>query len=1193
MKLKNNYNLNLIKMNEKKYNQRPVNQKFICESLKQDIISLSNIKRKFNDIIKKNQLINPKFFLNPDKSYQNKGNITPRLELNINHIENNYKSMRNLEKKIYKRFYKFYQTNEDVYNIKIINEIISNENSHIVAEFKDFLIKDDYSEFIQKFYKKTEIIPLLKQIFEYYKLSSVVYPNYILLPENKYIYRNIQKKQKIIDDQQEQEEKYNDEEFKKKNLTDRNNSLNKSEKLFDSKIIDSILNQSNTSQIQKFVFGFSNENSLDLGENNLINLVKNIKTAEENSYSKFLEKNKLLDKNIEIDFNNKEKNKKNINDKQNILNTCYVKNVNKIKQFINNNNSTNNNKLSSRNNKNYIDLPEFGKTYSHFSSNLINLKNIINKAGNKYCLFINKDKENKLKVNKNKTPINNKNFKIIKDKNLILEKENIKENEILVNKIKKDKNHGRNNKKNLFDLISKNQVNSLNKILKSDWNININNSNNLKSDNFNIKKPILISKEKKNKKENNTKQNLLFIQNLEFSKKQAKEKNKLIKKSVIKELLSLCSSNKETWRTSQLTESQRELGHSVNKSERKKKSIKNINQNIMKNNKNISDIITDIHGKNKNNILRNQNYIKNNKEISLDIEHNNNENKIYFKNSYNKISIPINNNFKKENTFTENNLNINSYNERNTIVVNKERDNYKYITEKLININSKNENKYNPINSKDKLIINKNRQMNLNNPLQNNKYANEKSSRNRSNVYHKYSNYAILNMKKLLDINNSIYMNTINSNDKNHSNFTIPHKTISSNIITSKDNLKLNLDYLKQGNLSKNVETNRESLSGNKNSKDIKNIINNNNMIKIKRLKELYPLSAREYNANNAFSIKNYNRVLKKSNKNKTLKNSFNETGINNIIFGYSNSFKKKNKFIKKTQNSKVNNQNLLIANYINKNQDEKNLIKKQKNNTITETNSHQKNKKNIKDHINQTTNNNSNLNSKLIMNFNSSLNNFSISKIKSRNTNDNNSLKEIKTINNKNDEKKNNYGAYSIHSPNIYNSNKKSNKREKCLISNKSINEKNTRYYNIEVNIHNDINNKTLNNKEKISIHKINPNISKQHIKLKSTQFSAGSLNINFNNYTNNYCINYNNSVIANHNKTKYTQIKSKNYKYKRIKNMKSNLKGFPINNIDKLILNKNKNEHFFPFAFTDRNKKVNLFSPINSYSINIPNKK
>ena len=40
-------------MNKNEYQINPYNQKLIYESIKQDILSLANIKSKYNDIIKK------------------------------------------------------------------------------------------------------------------------------------------------------------------------------------------------------------------------------------------------------------------------------------------------------------------------------------------------------------------------------------------------------------------------------------------------------------------------------------------------------------------------------------------------------------------------------------------------------------------------------------------------------------------------------------------------------------------------------------------------------------------------------------------------------------------------------------------------------------------------------------------------------------------------------------------------------------------------------------------------------------------------------------------------------------------------------------------------------------------------------------------------------------------------------------
>lgn len=95
---------------------------------------------------------------------------------------------------------KKYMTSKDFYNVKIINDIIYNEPTHMVAIFKDYLIYDDLSEFLKRFYQDFESIQRLPKICEFYEYNSKVFPNYVNLPENKFMFKNIEKKQKIIDD---------------------------------------------------------------------------------------------------------------------------------------------------------------------------------------------------------------------------------------------------------------------------------------------------------------------------------------------------------------------------------------------------------------------------------------------------------------------------------------------------------------------------------------------------------------------------------------------------------------------------------------------------------------------------------------------------------------------------------------------------------------------------------------------------------------------------------------------------------------------------------------------------------------------------------------------------------------------------------------------------------------------------------
>ena len=106
-------------------------------------------------------------------------------------------------KKIKQILIKKYVNLPQKYNSNIIDNIIYNERSHIVAKFKDYLILDDNGEFLKRYYKYTESILRLPKFYEYYELYSKIFPNYTSIPEGKYFYQNIQKKQKMIDIQEQ------------------------------------------------------------------------------------------------------------------------------------------------------------------------------------------------------------------------------------------------------------------------------------------------------------------------------------------------------------------------------------------------------------------------------------------------------------------------------------------------------------------------------------------------------------------------------------------------------------------------------------------------------------------------------------------------------------------------------------------------------------------------------------------------------------------------------------------------------------------------------------------------------------------------------------------------------------------------------------------------------------------------------
>ena len=161
-----------------------------------------------------------------------------------------------LKSYVHKYFINIYKNSKNDYNIRMIDDILNNESTHLVAEFKDYLIMGDITEFLQKLYNIKDCRKYLPKIYEYYNCSSVIFPNYVNLHESKYIYKNIRKKKKVIDNQQEQEEKK--EEIKKGNI-----KIENKEDFFTTKTFNSILNQTNTSNVKLF-FGIND--NLDINE---------------------------------------------------------------------------------------------------------------------------------------------------------------------------------------------------------------------------------------------------------------------------------------------------------------------------------------------------------------------------------------------------------------------------------------------------------------------------------------------------------------------------------------------------------------------------------------------------------------------------------------------------------------------------------------------------------------------------------------------------------------------------------------------------------------------------------------------------------------------------------------------------------------------------------------------------------------
>ena len=404
---------------------------------------------------------------------------------------NNNNKINNKKRKIHEALVKKYERLFKRYNANIIDNIIYNEKAHIVALFKDRLIFDDNGDFLKRYYQINESLIRLPRFLEYYSLYSKIFPNYTCIPEGKYFYQNIQKKQKMIDIQEKMEfeknkknkvinEKSNsnicDEELTNKNENDKNNKND----VFSTDIINSILNETNEEDIE-LLFNINRDN-ITIEEKNFSEKINDIiKTINE----------------FEIDNKNKKNNK--IKNKEN----CYKK------KELNNESKSHSSKKKIINKTilgSDINKINKGVIFNYFNKSTIRKKNIFQLSNDKKI-----NKSISLKNNNiNKINKNNKNYIKIIEHN-ILQKRQLKskyfKNNVLHNisgntSIKKElsqskKSSGMKNKKpngvassfNIFNInISlRHQIKNFNKINQ------INPILNKREFEIKLKKPILSS----------------------------------------------------------------------------------------------------------------------------------------------------------------------------------------------------------------------------------------------------------------------------------------------------------------------------------------------------------------------------------------------------------------------------------------------------------------------------------------------------------------------------------------------------------------------------------------------------------------------------------------------------------------------------------------------------------------------------
>ena len=212
--------------------------------------------------------------------------ITKKIKLkrNIKRVKNKNIEAKILENIIYNNFILKYKYMTIYYNSIISDRLINNIRSHIVTSFKEFLIFEEIFEFINKYYKKKESSLLLKEIINFYVSNELFFPNYSILLEKNYLLRNIQEKQKLLENKEN-----------KKKKKEKNKEKEDEDNIFTSKVMNSILNQTNTSDAINILGLDKNNNNEDSDIEKIDILIKNVKNIENKDYkNKIFYKKKLI-----------------------------------------------------------------------------------------------------------------------------------------------------------------------------------------------------------------------------------------------------------------------------------------------------------------------------------------------------------------------------------------------------------------------------------------------------------------------------------------------------------------------------------------------------------------------------------------------------------------------------------------------------------------------------------------------------------------------------------------------------------------------------------------------------------------------------------------------------------------------------------------------------------------------------------
>ena len=411
--------------------------------------------------------------------------------------------------------------------------LMENANTHLVSLFKDYLLYDDNTEFFKEYYTKDDIYERLKTIYDYYESSSYLFPNYTVINEGKYIYRNIIKKQKLIDYLEDLEDKKKEKEEKKAKKKNLNLYQNQNEQnsscfdVFDSKVYNNIIKETgNDSKINELFCIMNNNDNGDSFASimKLTEEIKDFQDKEKNKQSKEINENNYIKEKAKIkqnkenkDTNNMGKTESNIN-LNNINNK--IKNRIESKIYVSRRVVVNSNTQNNSNSKKIFKKPKVN----------ININNILNNNfSNLNTKSINHNYSNRNHIVNSDTGKSNEYIK--NNASYSSNKNNYKKNNIIINIINNNKT---NNYQSNINYFSNYATNNPNENLLSDRNIKTTDNpkyysiNNKKYTSYNKSKAITTIKDQ------NELKNII----IKYAKNQYKKIAKKIKKDTKSKLYS-------------------------------------------------------------------------------------------------------------------------------------------------------------------------------------------------------------------------------------------------------------------------------------------------------------------------------------------------------------------------------------------------------------------------------------------------------------------------------------------------------------------------------------------------------------------------------------------------------------------------------------------------------------------------------